>query len=1072
MAVADSLSGVSDELDKIIRQLAQIEDSVGTITSGASNLPKVFSGVGTANGVASTTASFGTSTTASSSGETTSNGTPVPSFLGRAAATAATVGVAAAKFAWNVAPSVEDAYTNQNLLFQAGFMSTGKVDNNYTKGRIRAAFGDTVTGPFDQQAAAALLGSRGIGINSQSFGQTAGESGFMSRLTGMSNLQTAAGASAMQFGGANVTGKLMNFGIMTNDLSTGKYGGMGKVIDQLWSRWYGSANAKVPEEVFEADLMGGFLGRDLQYFFGEQPELYQMVVAGLRLKAKSGGVAGIDFNENAKGPRSAKAMARKVGMNEFQNPTEGKMRIETSQLDALNAATEPLVKGFLRGADTLVAINEKLEEVANSEWGKWLLEQKAFFETITSSTQGLAVLNGALALIGSLVGSVLGRLGISALFGGGKPTNTSGVKTGPAPPGGPTKPGVKPATGGGFRGGIIGTLTSLAGGFAADWLRENTTIFEKGSAPDNIAYALAMAGAGGVGGALAGGPAAPITATIGALIGLGLGIYNNLNDQYASGGTSTSDSINARLSKGEYVINARAAQEIGKSHLDALNSLGHAFGSAYASPARQFDKGGSTGDAISGADVVAYATQPEFLTTPYIDHTTLKNWGPGTGWDCSSFTSYVFKKFGLDLPAYSDDQYKMGTPVEREDLRPGDLVFFHTNKDKVTGHVGIYVGNGKMVNAANPDSDTRIQSMTWDTYVGARRLTKGDQGTGGVGATGDNVNSGGSDGSASGSYPSEDTISLGALRLMMMPKSQTLSSPMSTYMQVMANPHTMQGGADIYQQVNPETGKPKSRTASKTQDKESSRSSTSVKSGKGGKWLADFLYKKGLRGDDLRRMWSIAMRETGGTGDPNSVNRRNRNGSVDYGLFQINDLLGQGDGAGKRADMSIMRKNDWSMEDLFDPNKNFAVMMHMSKYGQDLSAWGVHNPDGSLTGWAKHLGEAKVKQFEKALYSYWDQFDAAANKAGIPSDAYAHGTDYVARSGKAEVHQGEIIIPASQSTDFREALREALSGSGREMNLTFHVNIEKASDEEADRFVKKVIQKMQDENKHGRLRGR
>jgi hypothetical protein len=81
------------------------------------------------------------------------------------------------------------------------------------------------------------------------------------------------------------------------------------------------------------------------------------------------------------------------------------------------------------------------------------------------------------------------------------------------------------------------------------------------------------------------------------------------------------------------------------------------------------------------------------------------------------------KKYGVDLPAYSDAQYKMGTPVGKADLKPGDLVFFHNSSSggKTTGHVGLYIGDGKMVNAANPSAGTVVQNVTWGTYVGARR---------------------------------------------------------------------------------------------------------------------------------------------------------------------------------------------------------------------------------------------------------------------------------------------------------------------------------------------------------------
>lgn len=141
----------------------------------------------------------------------------------------------------------------------------------------------------------------------------------------------------------------------------------------------------------------------------------------------------------------------------------------------------------------------------------------------------------------------------------------------------------------------------------------------------------------------------------------------------------------------------------------------------------------------------------------------------------------------------------------------------------------------------------------------------------------------------------------------------------------------------------------------------------------GGEWLLQFLYDQGLRGETLKRLWAIGMRESGG--NPRVDNRGlNGDGSVDYGLFQIND---------KAHSAAIKKKFGWSMEDLRDPDKNVKVMLWMSQQGQNLSAWGVSNPDGSVTGWAKSIGDAKRKQFESAMFARMDEFDDVVKKVGI-----------------------------------------------------------------------------------------
>lgn len=69
--------------------------------------------------------------------------------------------------------------------------------------------------------------------------------------------------------------------------------------------------------------------------------------------------------------------------------------------------------------------------------------------------------------------------------------------------------------------------------------------------------------------------------------------------------------------------------------------------------------------------------------------------------DCSSFTQHVYKKFGQSLPRLARDQAKLGTRVNRSDLQVGDLIFFTVpgrfENDKIPGHVGIYIGDGRFI---------------------------------------------------------------------------------------------------------------------------------------------------------------------------------------------------------------------------------------------------------------------------------------------------------------------------------------------------------------------------------------
>jgi cell wall-associated NlpC family hydrolase len=113
------------------------------------------------------------------------------------------------------------------------------------------------------------------------------------------------------------------------------------------------------------------------------------------------------------------------------------------------------------------------------------------------------------------------------------------------------------------------------------------------------------------------------------------------------------------------------------------------------------------------SSVVAIAEQ--YLGVPY-------RWGGASpsGFDCSGLVMYVFAQVGVSLPHSSYSQYGMGSPVSRDQLQPGDLVFFDG-----LGHVGIYVGGGQFIHAPHTGDVVRISSLSgWysSSYVGARRI--------------------------------------------------------------------------------------------------------------------------------------------------------------------------------------------------------------------------------------------------------------------------------------------------------------------------------------------------------------
>ena len=126
----------------------------------------------------------------------------------------------------------------------------------------------------------------------------------------------------------------------------------------------------------------------------------------------------------------------------------------------------------------------------------------------------------------------------------------------------------------------------------------------------------------------------------------------------------------------------------------------------------------STSSAL-GEQIVALAKQ--YLGTPYV----LGGNGPSS-FDCSGFTKYIYAQFGYTLNRTATDQLQNGVSVSRDELQPGDLVFFKYNTSKPVSHVGIYIGNGEFIHASTNRYMVQIDQMNTGHYanvfVYARRI--------------------------------------------------------------------------------------------------------------------------------------------------------------------------------------------------------------------------------------------------------------------------------------------------------------------------------------------------------------
>lgn len=132
----------------------------------------------------------------------------------------------------------------------------------------------------------------------------------------------------------------------------------------------------------------------------------------------------------------------------------------------------------------------------------------------------------------------------------------------------------------------------------------------------------------------------------------------------------------------------------------------------------------SNNSSVKGAEVVSYAKQ--YLGYKY----TYGGSTPKTGFDCSGFTSYVYKNFGYSLSRSSSGQANNGTKVSKDDLQVGDILIFKNQSLSRIGHVGIYVGDNKMIHASEPGVGVTITDLDAKGYnynkrfVMARRIIK------------------------------------------------------------------------------------------------------------------------------------------------------------------------------------------------------------------------------------------------------------------------------------------------------------------------------------------------------------
>ncbi len=118
---------------------------------------------------------------------------------------------------------------------------------------------------------------------------------------------------------------------------------------------------------------------------------------------------------------------------------------------------------------------------------------------------------------------------------------------------------------------------------------------------------------------------------------------------------------------------------------------------------------------------ILWQASTDYFQTPYrLGQSTPK------ATDCSGFTASIYKALGYPMPRTAGEQFREGIPVEREQLEFGDLVFFGNPRTKYVTHVGLYVGENRMMHASGTWRRVRIDSLDSryanTKYLGARRM--------------------------------------------------------------------------------------------------------------------------------------------------------------------------------------------------------------------------------------------------------------------------------------------------------------------------------------------------------------
>ncbi|GGN86174.1 glycoside hydrolase [Streptomyces albiflavescens] len=175
----------------------------------------------------------------------------------------------------------------------------------------------------------------------------------------------------------------------------------------------------------------------------------------------------------------------------------------------------------------------------------------------------------------------------------------------------------------------------------------------------------------------------------------------------------------AKQAKADLADAKKKAEAKKKAAAEAARKAAAAQAASRSSERTTLSASASTSSNVSAPASGSVATVIAFLKAQVGDAYVMGGTGPNA-WDCSGLVQAAFKQVGVDLPRVSQDQSTAGTPVSLSNVQVGDILYWGSAGSAY--HVGVYIGNGQYLDAANPSKGVVIQDLSGYPATGAVRV--------------------------------------------------------------------------------------------------------------------------------------------------------------------------------------------------------------------------------------------------------------------------------------------------------------------------------------------------------------